>query len=79
MRNCNRRLLKSFLTDKLDVDGKLRFLYHVEECAECWDEVYNSVKAQHPHFYKSTGRQVKNSDKEIKQFEAKEKQFTEVA
>ena len=79
MRNCNRKLLQRFLTDKLDVDGKLSFLSHVEECTECWDEVYNSVKAQHPEYYKSTGRRVRISDKEIKQFEEKDKQVTEVA
>ena len=79
MRNCNRRLLKGFLTDKLDVDGKLRFLDHVEECAECWDEVYNSVKAEHPEYCKTTGRRVKISEKEIQQFEEKEKTATEVA
>ncbi|MCH8819711.1 MAG: hypothetical protein IIB03_05245 [Acidobacteria bacterium] len=79
MENCNRRLLKRFLTDKLDVDDQLRFLAHVEECTECWDEVYNSVKAQHPHYYKSTGRRVKISDKEIRQFEKMEKPITEVA
>ena len=79
MTTCNRRLLNRFLTDKLDVDDKLHFLSHVEECAECWDEVYNSVKAQHPHYYKTTGRRVKISDKEIEQFEEKEKKVTEVA
>ena len=79
MKNCNRRLLKRFLTDKLDVDDQLRFLAHVEECTECWDAVYNSVKAQHPHYYKSTGHRVKISDKEIQQFEEKEKPLTEVA
>ena len=79
MTNCHRRLLKRFLTDQLDVEDKLRFLSHVEECAECWDEVYNSVKAQHPHYYKTTGRRVKISDKEIEQFEEKEKKVTEVA
>jgi hypothetical protein len=79
MKNCNRRLLKRFLTEKLNVDDQLRFLTHVEECTECWDEVYNSVKAQHPHYYKSTGRGVKISDKEIQKFEEKAKPITEVA
>ena len=79
MRNCNRRLLKRFLSNKLDVDGRLRFLFHLEECTECWDEVYNATKAQHQHYYKSTGRRPKVSDKEIQQFEDKEQEITEVA
>jgi hypothetical protein len=37
------------------------------------------VKSQHPHYYKTTGRRVKVSDKEIEQFEEKEKKIPEVA
>ncbi len=79
MRNCNRRLLKGFLSNQLDVDGKLSFLDHVEECNECWDEVYHSVKAQHPHYYKSPGRRVKVRHKDVQPFGEKEQDFTEVA
>jgi hypothetical protein len=37
----------------------------VDGCAHCWDEVYNATKAQHPHFYKSTSRQVRLSRREL--------------
>lgn len=78
MRNCSRRLLTRFLSDKLDVDEKLSFFSHLEDCPECWDEVYNAVRAQHPHYYK-TKSQLKVSEKEIKEFESKDKAIFEVA
>ncbi len=68
---CPRKLLAYYLSDKLDVDDQLIFFAHHDACPECWDEVYNAVKAQHPHYYKTKSR-LKMSDKEIKQFEHKE-------
>ncbi len=53
---CNREQLIPFLSNKLDVEDKLDFLSHLENCSQCWDLVYNSIKAQHPHYYKSTPR-----------------------
>jgi anti-sigma factor RsiW len=69
---CPRKLLAYYLSDKLDVDDQLIFFAHLDTCPECWDEVYNAVKAQHPHYYKTKSR-LKMSDKEIKQFEHKER------
>ena len=78
IRNCPRELLTRFLSDKLDIDEPLDFFSHLEECPECWDEVYNAVRAQHPHYYK-TKSQLKVSEKEIKEFESKDKAIFEVA
>lgn len=72
-KKCPRRLLARYLVDKLDVDEKLVFFAHLDDCPECWDEVYNAIKAQHPHFYKTRSR-VKISDKEIRHFEHKERE-----
>ena len=76
--DCSRKLLTRYLSDKLDIDEKLDFFSHLEECPECWDEVYNAVRAQHPHYYK-TKSQLKVSEKEIKEFESKDKAIFEVA
>ena len=53
---------------------QLIFFAHLDDCPECWDEVYNAVKAQHPHYYKTKSR-LKISDREIKQFEHKEREI----
>ncbi len=78
IRNCDRGLLARFLSDKLDVDEKLSFFSHLEDCPECWDEVYNAVRAQHPHYYKTKSK-LKVSEKEIKEFESKDTAIFEVA
>lgn len=46
--------LAGFLSERLDLDDQLGFLFHVETCTQCWDGVYRAVKAQHPHFYRQT-------------------------
>ena len=68
--NCNRKQLVGFLSNQLEVDERLDFLAHVEECTRCWEEIYNARKAEHPHYYKSTGRQVRLTDKDLKRIEA---------
>ena len=73
MKQCPRELLAYYLSDKLDVDDKLIFLAHLDDCPECWDKVYNAVKAQHPHYTKTKSR-VKISDKENKQIEPRERE-----
>ncbi len=78
IRNCDRGLLARFLSDELDVDEKLSFFSHLEDCPECWDEVYNAVRAQHPHYYKTKSK-LKVSEKEIKEFESKDTAIFEVA
>ena len=72
MKKCPRELLAHYLSDTLDLDDKLVFFGHLDHCPECWDEVYNAVKAQHPHYYKTKSR-LKVSDKDIKQFEHRER------
>ena len=73
-KKCPRELLALYLTDKLDVDDKLVFFGHLDHCPECWDEVYNAVKAQHPHYYKTKSR-PKLSDRELKQFERDQREI----
>ena len=64
MKKCLRELLAYYLSDKLDLDDKLIFFTHLDDCPKCWDKVYNAVKAQHPHYYKSKLR-LKMSGKVI--------------
>ena len=67
---CDRQALVGFITNQLDTDERLTFLLHVEECSRCWDAVYSARKAEHPHFYKSSSRQVRLSDKDLRRIDA---------
>ncbi len=67
--NCNRPLLAGFLTNQLDIDERLELFAHLETCTRCWEEVYNARKAEHPHYYKRTARQVKISALELKRLD----------
>ena len=62
---CDRSLIVRFMGNQLDLDDKLEFLDHVRECKQCWGEVYNARKNEHPHYYKRSKRQVKVSQKEL--------------
>jgi hypothetical protein len=66
---CDRERLIGFLANQLELDDRLDFLTHVETCGRCWDEVYNARKAEHPHYYKTSNRQVKLTDKELKRID----------
>lgn len=68
--NCDRQRLVGFLTNQLDVDDRLDFLGHLEACPRCWGEVYNARKAEHPHYYKSTARQVRMTDFDLRRIDA---------
>ena len=68
--NCDRNLLVGFLTNRLEIDERLDFLIHLEACGQCWEEVYKARKAEHPHYYKRTNRQVRLSEKELKRIDA---------
>ena len=59
-----RRLL-AFLATSSTWDEKLEFLEHLEECKQCWGEVYNARKNEHPHYYKKTSRRLKVTEKEL--------------
>lgn len=62
---CNRASIGRFLGNRMDLDEKLDFLGHLQECKQCWGEVYNARKNEHPHYYKKTARRLKVSQKEL--------------
>ena len=62
---CNKRRIAQFMSGRIEVDDKLFFLFHLDECPHCWSEVYNAVKAQHSHYYKPSTRGAKLSAKEL--------------
>ena len=66
---CNHQTVVRFLGDELDLDEKLDFLDHIQECKQCWTEVYNARKNEHPHYYKKTNRRLKVTEKELAQLD----------
>ena len=62
---CSRQTVSLFLVNELDVDQKLDFLIHVEECKQCWKDIYDARKKEHPHYYQRTSRRVKVTEKEL--------------
>lgn len=62
---CDTRVVARFLNNELELDPKLDFLEHLEECKQCWGEVYNARKKEHPHYYKKTSRRLKVTEKEL--------------
>lgn len=56
---CDKKLVAGFVADQLEDDDRLDFLFHLDECPDCWEEVYNATKAGHPHFYKKATRKKK--------------------
>ena len=78
MPNCDPRRLARFLSEGLDVDEKLDFLYHLDRCPECWEALYDLKRAQHSHYYQKKGRKMVLSKKELAQVD-KEKKVSEVA
>ncbi len=65
---CNHQTIARFLCNELDLDEMLDFLDHIQECKQCWTEVYNARKNEHPHYYKKTTRRLKVTEKELAQF-----------
>lgn len=78
-KTCNRRRLARFLVDRLDLDDRLTFLLHVENCSSCWNAVYIVVKARHPHYYKPTSWRVGISEKELSRLDTLKQEFVDVA
>lgn len=78
IRTCNRTLIKGFLANNLGEEERLDFLFHLDNCVTCWEEVYNATKATHPHYYKNSSRKVKVSKRDLGDFEDSEK-VSEVA
>lgn len=67
---CDRITLLRFLREQLEEDDRLDFLFHLDDCPNCWDAVYNATKAAHPHFYKRPPRKSSQfSDSEIRSLE----------
>lgn len=77
IKNCDRQQLAGFLRNQLDEDDKLDFLFHLDNCTNCWEEVYNVTKAAHPHYYKNSSRKVKLSRKELASIDTEEEQADE--
>ncbi len=77
MDRCKREQIVGFLRNQLDVDEKLEFLGHVEACVQCWEEIYNARKNEHPHYYKRTSRQVKITDSELKRIDTLQQEADE--
>lgn len=71
---CNRKMLRAFLSNQLDQDERLDFLYHLDICQSCWEEVYNATKATHPHYYKTKRGKVKISEKELQKIDREKKE-----
>ncbi len=78
-KKCNRELLVGFLTDRLDIDERLDLLAHVDDCARCWEEIYNARKSEHPHYYKTGKRQVRINDRDLKKIDTVEEVEYQVA
>lgn len=82
IRVCDRKLVARFLKNQLEDEDRLDFLFHLDQCPSCWEEVYNATKALHPHYYKSSARKVKISEKELKklsQENGEEEEMCEIA
>jgi hypothetical protein len=63
--SCDRTVLAAFLKDELPEDDRLDFLFHLDTCTRCWEEIYNATKAEHPHFYKRPSRRTRTLDKQM--------------
>jgi hypothetical protein len=74
---CNRKLLSDFIRNNLEEEDRLDFLLHLDECPNCWEQVYSATKAQHPHFYKRPPKRKVSLDVEIELAEKKQKQSEE--
>jgi hypothetical protein len=76
MSGCNREIIAGYLSDQLELEDKLDFLFHVDKCSHCWEEIYNATKALHPHYYKKgNSRQVKLSERELRVLEQADEVF----
>lgn len=78
-KDCSRRRLEKFLSNHLDLDDQLIFLFHVENCRRCWNTVYDVAKAQHPHYYQESSWRLGISEKELSRLEAIKPELVEVA
>ena len=75
---CDRKTIRGFLTEQLQEDERLDFLFHLDECPNCWEAVYDGTKATHPHFYKQASKKSKFTDAELAKLAAGGEQKEEV-
>ena len=69
MKVCDRDSVRKFLSKQLEEDDKLDFLFHLDNCLSCWEEVYSAEKAKHPHYYKKAPKRSRMMDKELRGLE----------
>lgn len=75
---CSGKTVRSFLSEQLEEDDRLAFLFHLDECPNCWEAVYNGTKANHPHFYKQPPKKAKFSESELNKLEFGKEEKEEV-
>jgi hypothetical protein len=75
---CDKQALARYLDKKLEEEQQLEFLFHLDQCPDCWQEVYSATKASHPHFYKKPPRKSKLSEKELVRLHSEEEDKDEV-
>ena len=81
MRVCDRQALVEFLKNRLEDDDRLDFLFHLDTCVSCWEEVYNATKSTHPHYYKKPPKVSQVLERELRKLDRakREEDITEVA
>ena len=82
MKVCDRELVSRFLSQQLEEDERLNFLFHIDNCLSCWEEVYSAEKAKHPHYYKKPPKRSRTTEKELRLLERagqEEEDMSEVA
>ena len=67
---CNKRWLTRYISEELDLDEQLEYLFHLDECLDCYESLYTATKAKHPHYYKMSARQLKISERELQKLES---------
>lgn len=82
MRVCDRESLVKFLNKQLEEDDRLDFLFHLDNCPSCWEQVYSAEKATHPQYYKKPPARSRVLEKELQRLERsgdQEEEIVEVA
>ncbi len=71
---CDRKQRARYLAGDMELDERLEFLFHLDDCEHCWGAVYSATKDNHPHYYKTKGRKLKISERELQKLESPVKQ-----
>lgn len=75
---CDRKTVHGFLSEQLPEDERLEFLFHLDECPNCWEAVYSGTKAAHPHFYKQPPKKSKFTEAELTKLAAGKERKEEI-